>query len=436
MPKTHKNIEILFSNTGLTHYGGLHLLQQFFQKIKIRSVLTSAIRFQQINNRYSVSDSILAIVYPIILGLGRIETNILLQQNSVFQYLASLPTYPDPTTLRRFLERFGSRGLTAFQSLHDQLRSHFLTKPEPVSSVIFDLDTKVLTVYGQQQGAKVGFNPKKRGRPSYQPLLCFEGKTGDIWEGIYLPGDAHPAPHTIEILDRSLLKLPSGIRDIRVRADSAFYDHTIAEYLQGIPSFYAIVARNTKPIQRYFGGLRYEEKFPGIWFAEFEYKPWRWKTAQRFIVVRRLIPEKPSWQLSLFKMSGYTYHVIVTNLSLTPLNLWRFYNQRATGELIIRELLEAYTLGKIPTKDWASNQAYFQLVLFAYNLIGWFKRLCLPPDWQQLNLQTIRNRLLLVPAQLVRAQGRRILSLPKSYPYSKTFAAILRNIKTVPVQNV
>ncbi len=119
MPKTHKNIEILFSNTGLTHYGGLHLLQQFFQKIKLRSALTSTIRFQQINNRYSVSDSILAILYPIILGLGRIETNILLQQNGVFQYLASLPTYPDPTTLRRFLERFGSRGLTAFQSLHD-----------------------------------------------------------------------------------------------------------------------------------------------------------------------------------------------------------------------------------------------------------------------------------------------------------------------------
>jgi hypothetical protein len=304
-------------------------------------------------------------------------------------------------------------------------------KPDPISSVIFDLDTKVLTVYGEQEGARVGFNPKKRGRPSYQPLLCFEGKTGDIWEGVYLSGDIHPAPHTIEILDRSLSKLPSGIREIRARADSAFYDHTIAEYLQGVPACYAIVARITKPIQRYFGGLRYEEVSPGFWVSEFEYKPWRWKTTQRFIVVRRLIPEKPSWQLSLFKMAGYTYHVIVTNLSLKPLNLWRFYNQRATGELIIRELLEAYTLGKIPTRDWASNQAYFHLVLLAYNLINWFKRLCLPNDWQQLNLQTIRNRLLLVPSQLVRPQGRPTLSLPNSYPYSKTFLDISKRIKAL-----
>jgi len=436
MPKTHTNIGISFSNAGLTHYGGLYLLQQFFQRMKLRSALAHAVRFQQLNNRYSISDSILAILYPIMLGLGRIETNILLQQNGVFQYLASLPTYPDPTTLRRFLERFGSKGLIAFRNLHDRFRGHFLIKPDPVSSVIFDLDTKVLTVYGQQQGARIGFNPKKRGRPSYQPLLCFEGKTGDIWEGVYLSGDVHPAPHTIEILEKSISMLPSGIREIRVRADSAFYDHTIAEYLREVPAFYAIVARITKPIQRFFGGLSYEETSPGLWFAEFEYKPWRWNTPQRFIVVRRLVPEKPSWQLSLFKMAGYTYHVIVTNLSLKPLNLWRFYNQRATGELIIRELLEAYTLGKIPTRDWTSNQAYFHLVLFAYNLINWFQRLCFPDDWQRLNLQTIRNRLLLVPAQLLRPQGRPALSLPSSYPYSKTFLEISKNINRLSYEDI
>jgi len=284
-----------------------------------------------------------------------------------------------------------------------------------------------LTVYGHQQGAKVGFNPQKRGRPSYQPLLCFEGKTGDVWEGIYLSGDVHPAPHTIEILENSISKLPSGIRGIRIRADSAFYDHTLAEYLQDIPAGYAIGARITRPIRRSLGSLAYEEVSPGIWLAEFEYQPWRWKRAQRFVVVRRLVPEKPSWQLSLFQMAGYTYQVIVTNLTLKPLNLWRFYNQRATGELIIRELLEGYTL--VPTQDWAANQAYFHLVLLAYNRINWFKRLCLPIDWQPLNLQTIRNRLLFVPAQLLRPQGRPTLSLPSSYPHSDTFLQILKNIK-------
>jgi hypothetical protein len=75
------------------------------------------------------------------------------------------------------------------------------------------------------------------------------------------------------------------------------------------------------------------------------------------------------------------------------------------------------------------------LVLFAYNLVNWFKRLCFPPDWQQLNLQTIRNRLFLVPGQLIRPQGRPTLSLPNSYLYSKTFMQILQNINKFVYEN-
>ena len=182
----------------------------------------------------------------------------------------------------------------------------------------------------------MGYNPSKRGRPSYQPLLCFEGKTGDLWEGVYLSGDIHPPSHTIELLERCISKLPSGIREIRMRGDSAFYDHTTIEFLQEVGAFYAIVARISKPIQHSPGGLRYEEVSPGFWVSEFEYKPWRWKTSQRFIVIRRLVSEKLSWQLSLFQIAGDTYQVIVTNLSLKPLNLWRFYNQRATGDLTFK----------------------------------------------------------------------------------------------------
>ena len=417
MPKSHQNVGLSFDGKSLTHFGGLYLLQQFFQKIGFRSVLAQSIRFRQRNTHYTISDSILAILYPILLGLGRIETTRLLQQNGVFQYLTGLPSYPDPTSLRRFLRRLGVQGLPALARLHDRLRSDFIAHP---SSVIFDIDTTVLTVYGSQDVAKVGFNPKKRGRPSYQTLLCFEGKTRD---------DVHPAPRTVALLDQSLQKLPSSVRTVRLRADSAFYTHEIPAFLAEQRAFYVLVGRITRPMRNRLKGLHYQDISPRLSVAEFEYQPWGWKRLQRFIVVRRPIPEEPSWQMSLFKMGGYTYRLFVTNLSLKPLHLWRFYNQRATGELIIRELVEAYALGKIPRRDWPSNQAYFHLVLFAYNLLNWFKRFCLPPEWQRLNLQTIRNRLLLVPAELVRPQGRPTLKLPASFPHEKVYRQTLVNIR-------
>lgn len=426
MPKTHKNVRISFGGESLTHFGGLYLLQQFFQAIKFRSLLTNSVRFVQRNTRYTISDSIMAILYPIVLGLGRIETTRLLQQNGVFQYITGLPTYPNPTSLRRFLARLGTHGLDQLIRLHNRLRADLICNP---SSVIFDLDTTVLTVYGRQQGARVGYNPKKRGRRSYQPLLCFEGNTKDVWSGRYLSGDVQPAPHTRELLGEVFERVPSGVRTIRVRADAAFYSHEIVTFLTEKRAFYVIPAHIKSPIKLRLSGPDYDEISPQLALSEFTYQPQRWKGPERFIVVRRPVPEEPSWQLSLFKMAGYTYRVFVTNLLLRPLNVWRFYNQRANGELIIRELIEAYALGKIPTGEWASNQAYFHLVLLAYNLLNWFRRFCLPPSWQRFNLQTIRDRLLLIPAELVRPHGRPTLKMPASFPYEKVYQETLRNIE-------
>jgi hypothetical protein len=128
-------------------------------------------------------------------------------------------------------------------------------------------------------------------------------------------------------------------------------------------------------------------------------------------------------------MGGYSYQVFVTNLMLTPLHLWRFYNQRARAELIIRELKDAYALGKIPTKDFPANEAFFQIVLLAYNLLNWFKRLCVPAHLERATLQRLRQRLFVVPSQLVRPGGVPTLRIAPSYPYVGDFLAVLRRIR-------
>ncbi len=128
-------------------------------------------------------------------------------------------------------------------------------------------------------------------------------------------------------------------------------------------------------------------------------------------------------------MGAYVYRVIVTNLDLTPLHAWRFYNAWAEAELVIRDMKEAYALGKIPTRDWEANSTYFQLVVFAYNLLTCFCRFCLPEPWQRLTLPTIRQRLLLIPGELGRLQGRPALKLPQSFPYQEEVAATQRRIE-------
>jgi len=51
-----------------------------------------------------------------------------------------------------------------------------------------NLDSTVLTRYGKQQGARKGYNPKKKGRASHHPLLAFvdSGYVVNLWNR---PGD-------------------------------------------------------------------------------------------------------------------------------------------------------------------------------------------------------------------------------------------------------
>ena len=105
MVRGPRNVSVSFSARTLTHFGGVYLLHRFFTRLGLKRALTKAVHFPQRNARYSVGDMLLALLYPMLLGLERLESAHLLTRNGVFQYLTGLPTYPNATTLRRFLLR-------------------------------------------------------------------------------------------------------------------------------------------------------------------------------------------------------------------------------------------------------------------------------------------------------------------------------------------
>ena len=320
MAKGPRRLAISFGASSLTHYGGVYVLHRFLTRIGFKNALASDIRLAQRNNRYSVGEMLLALLYPMLLGLDRIETTQLLRQNGVFQYLTGLPSYPDATTLRRFLLRVAPTALPKLCALHDRFLHRMMLLPKPPTRVIFDVDSTVLVVYGRQEQARIGYNPTKRGRPSYHPLLCFEGQSRDFWHGELRPGDAHTASGILELLEACFAKLPAGVRSIIVRADKGFYDHGLVEWLEAQKAGLVIVARLTGPIKRRLAHLRYTSPSRGIEVADFHYQPTRWRRAYRFVVIRRSQPEEPTEQLTLFKLGRYHYQVLVTNLPLQPLN--------------------------------------------------------------------------------------------------------------------
>jgi len=113
-------------------------------------------------------------------------------------------------------------------------------------------------------------------------------------------------------------------------------------------------------------------------------------------------------------MGRYVYRAWHTTLSLTPTGVWHFYDGRAGMERRIREIREDYALTKIPTRAFAANALYLEVIRFAYNLVTAFQRTCLPEEWQSLTLRKLRNRLFWLPGELTRPQNRPTLRLVNS----------------------
>jgi hypothetical protein len=319
--------------------------------------------------------------------------------------------------------------LTRFRKLHDKLLLIMILKPKPPTRVIFDLDSTVLVLYGKQEMAHIGYNPLKRGRPSYHPILCFNGLTKDFWHGELHPGDTHTSTGIIELLGASFAKIPPSVKTVIIRADKGFYDHKTVDYLGSKNALFVIVAKLTRPLRGKLSTLTYQKHSSGTETAEFTYQPMGWKKEYRFVSIRRPIPEDPTEQLTLFTMGKYSYQVMVTNIKLTPLNTWKFYNGRASVELVIKELKGDYPLSKIPTKHFAANETYFHILLLAYNLISWFKRLCLPKEFQNMTLKTLRYNLLLIPGELIRSGNRPTLKLPSNFLYKDAFEYAIKKTK-------
>jgi len=436
MPKGTRNIRFLFEGTHLTHFGGMALIHRFCKKIHLKKRIQKSLErhYPHDQSQYHSSELILALLYAIIMGLKRINKTEILQYNGFFLEILGLSRFPDQTTLRRFLKRLSPRAIRQLARLHDSLRAHLWGLPNKRTSLIFDLDSVVVTIYGKQQGGRIGYNPKKPGRRSYHPLFCFEAHRQEFWHGTLRPGNAASSTGAIKFLKVCLNKAPAEIARsrIRFRMDSGFYGQRIIRFLDDIGCKYVIVAKEYPTLKAKAQRCRFRKLNNGWETGEFfENIHQKWDSPHRFIVVRRPIPEDPqeAKQLTLFKDTRYVYHIFVTNLTISPWRVYLFYNPRATIEKNNREFLYDYPLGKIPSNSWKANVAFFQLLLFSANIVHWFKRLCLPKEYWTAALDTIRTDFLVLPAKLTKHGSQNILLLPKDYHYRKEFLQALRKIQ-------
>lgn len=75
---------------------------------------------------------------------------------------------------------------------------------------IIDVDSTEKTAYGKQQGIKKGYNPFRKGKASYHPILAFCAETKEILQGWLRSGDAYTSNGVVEFTKQLLAHLPKS----------------------------------------------------------------------------------------------------------------------------------------------------------------------------------------------------------------------------------
>ena len=119
-------------------------------------------------------------------------------------------------------------------SIQRQLRERVWAAAQvKLETVTLDTDTTVHTLYGRQMGGRKSYNPKNKGKRSYQPILTFLAETREYLMGGLRGGDRPTGQQIAAHLESAFRALPGGVKRILARADAGFYCwEAVAAYQQ------------------------------------------------------------------------------------------------------------------------------------------------------------------------------------------------------------
>jgi len=423
---TVNQVRIQFTNKPITAWGGLAtIVAKLLEVLEFRSWVESALPIKErSNNAKGAYEKVLATFLTVLSG-GERFSHLSWWSHGIeaVKKACAVEWLPKAsTTLTRFWGKICTQSLA--EKLAQAARQLALTIIgwQGIIEDNLNLDSSVLIRYGNQQGAKRGYNPKKRGRPSHHPLLAFlgSGYVVNVWNR---SGDTGTGQGAVNFFRQTLILLGEDFGVNRVLCDSGFYLIDFIEYLEHKGFSYIIAVPISQPIQREILQVRqWQTISKGVEMGEFtfQHQDPKWTQSRRYVVVRQSIAKRPKAlgkQPSLFKdledWSTYRISVMITNdYKSTPEGIWRQYRPRANDENVVKDLKEGYGFESFNVNNfWATEAVLTMIALVFHNLIVYLNRTILNPNRAQQQLKTLRHKYFTLPGQLGAGGRRHVLRL-------------------------
>jgi len=290
-----------------------------------------------------------------------------------------------------------------------------------------------------------------KGYKSYQPLNTWWAEQEIILHTEFRDGNVPAGFEQLRVFEEALGCLPEGINKVRLRSDTAGYQHNLLRYCASAanrrfgviefaigcdvsPEFKQAVAEvkecDWKPIYKRVNGKKEES---GVEWAEVCFVPnaighskkgpeYRYLAKREVLVKQRELPGMEQ-QLSLpfptIELKGKTYKVygIVTNMDWDGEELIYWYHKRCgKSEQAHAVMKDDFAGGKLPSADFGSNAAWWWVMILAFNLNAMMKKLVLAESWQPRRMKAVRFSLINLPGRVLKRSRRLIIRLTQNHP--------------------
>jgi len=328
------------------------------------------------NNQLGALDKALAFTQGSLCDARKLTQVAYLRRDPLVPELLGIPRVASQSTRSRFFAGFASAGanLRCFRPLW-QWGLHRL--PSHKRGYTLDLDsTRLLHEDGQQEGVAIGYT--KRGlKPCLHPLLAVVAEARLVAQLWLRPGNVSCGDNAVPFFLDRWENLPHHVRVGGVRADSGFCLPELLALWEQLHLPYVVVAQLSQPIQRLLRSnvVWTPTKVPGTEVAEVMYQGIHWPHPPRLVLVRHRMADKDrAGGKKLIGVPGYLFQALVTSLTTSPLEVWRYYNGRADCENVIRELQSGFALGSLCLASFWATEAALSLASPTYNLTVLFQR--------------------------------------------------------------
>lgn len=335
---------------------------------------------------------------------------------------------PPAQTARHFLEAFHEEDLPLLQAgeraqvpaesaLLEGLGAvsgqvvAYLQQQQPACEATLDVDATIL------ESDKRAAKPTYDGRRGYQPVFVLWAEQDAILADEFRDGNVPAGSGNLRVVQKALEALPPGVERVRVRGDSALYEHALLDWLAGRGIGFAVSADMSPQLHRVIAALpenawqtdREEADAVRQW-AEVEFVSGEQRSPEphRYLAIRIL-----KKQGSLFADGSDRRHfAIVTNLPGDGGELIRWHRQMAGSVEHSHDILTNELAAEaLPSQKFGANAAWVRLNVILYNLLSALKRLALPADLLTARPKRLRFLLFNTIGRVVRHARETLLRL-------------------------